>query len=161
VHGCRAAVDRMRPRGHGHIVNIASVLAVRPPAGFAVYSAAKAGVLALSASLRRELRGDGIHVTAVLPYLLDTAGAAGLRPRLVPPLRPDHVADAVPGALRRPCPQVFVPRAGRLLTYAALLPARLQDAADTLFRTDHIALGADTASRAPSETELRKQVTAR
>lgn len=128
VHGWRAAVDGTRPQGRGHIVNIASVPAVNPFAGFAL-------------------------------YMVESAAAACLRPRLVPTLSPDQVADAVSRVLPRPRPQVFVPRSGRPPTYAALLPARLQDAVDSLLRTDHIALKAYTVARTTYESEPRKRVT--
>ncbi|MFF4801348.1 SDR family oxidoreductase [Streptomyces sp. NPDC001351] len=160
VHGCRAAALRMRPQGGGHIVNIASVLAVKPLPGFAAYSATKAGVLALSRSLHRELRVDGIHVTAILPYMVHTTAAAGIRPRFVPALRPEQVADAVAGVLQRPRrPQVFVPRAARLLSLTALLPHRVGDMIDALLGTDAIAQDADAAVRGPYETELRERGT--
>ncbi|GAA2470357.1 SDR family NAD(P)-dependent oxidoreductase [Streptomyces longisporus] len=155
VQGCRAAALRMHPQGGGHIVNIASVLAVKPLPGFAAYSATKAGVLALSRSLHRELRVDGIHVTAVLPYMVHTAAAAGIRPRVLPALRPQQVADAVAGVLQRPRPQVFVPRAARLLSLTALLPQWADGMIDALLGTDAIARDADAALRGPYETELR------
>ncbi|MFI7405265.1 SDR family NAD(P)-dependent oxidoreductase [Streptomyces sp. NPDC049541] len=147
------------PRGGGHIVNIASVLAVKPLPGFAAYSATKAGVLALSRSLHRELRVDGIHVTAILPYMVQTAAAAGIRPRVLPALRPEQVADAVAGALRRPRPQVFVPSAARLLSLTALLPRWADDMIDALLGTDAIARDADAAVRGPYENELRDRGT--
>lgn len=159
VHGCRAAALRMRPQGGGHIVNIASVLAVKPLPGFAAYSATKAGVLALSRSLHRELRVDGIHVTAILPYMVHTAAAAGVRPRVLPALRPEQVADAVAGVLRRPRPQVFVPSAARLLSLTALLPQWADDMIDALLGTDAVARDADAAVRGPYETELRDRGT--
>ncbi|NUQ99293.1 MAG: SDR family NAD(P)-dependent oxidoreductase [Streptomyces sp.] len=159
VHGCRAAALRMRPQGGGHIVNIASVLAVKPLPGFAAYSATKAGVLALSRSLHRELRVDGIHVTAILPYMVHTAAAAGIRPRVLPALGPEQVADAVAGVLHRPRPQVFVPRAARLLSLTALLPQWAEDMVDALLGTDAIARDADAAARGPYETELRDRGT--
>lgn len=96
VHGCQAAARSMCSHRRGHIVNIASVLAVKPLPGVAVYSATKAGVVALGESLRRELRGHGIHITTVLPYMVNTPAAAGIRPRVLPvPLRTS--ASAVPG----------------------------------------------------------------
>src|SRR5436190_547454 len=52
IHGTREAVTRMRPRGHGHIVNVASVVARAPGPGAATYAATKAGVLAFSAAVR-------------------------------------------------------------------------------------------------------------
>ncbi|OLZ71690.1 hypothetical protein AV521_11595 [Streptomyces sp. IMTB 2501] len=161
MHGCRAALARMRPRHRGHIVNIASLVAVKPLAGLAAYSATKAGVLALSDGLRRELRGRDIHITTVLPYMADTPAAAGLRPRLLPALRPEHVADAVAQVIRHPRPRVFVPRAGRLLSWMTLAPQWAQDLADRLLKVDEIALRADSTARSRYDAELHRRAGAR
>ncbi|MEU8975124.1 SDR family NAD(P)-dependent oxidoreductase [Streptomyces monashensis] len=157
VHGSRAAVGLMRRQRHGHLVNIASVLAVRPLAGFAVYSATKAGVLAFSDSMRRELRRDGIKVTTILPYMATTPMAAGIQPRILPATTPQRVADAVAQALRRPRPHVYVPRICRLLPWGNMLPPWARDLTDNLLGLDHIGLDVDIAARAPYDAMLRKR----
>jgi NAD(P)-dependent dehydrogenase (short-subunit alcohol dehydrogenase family) len=67
---CRAAVPRMKERGWGRIVNIASESArlpiVPPRAGYA-YAAAKAGLLGFSRVLATELAPFGITVNVVAP----------------------------------------------------------------------------------------------
>lgn len=70
---CRAALPGMVARRRGHVVNIASDLARRPLANMAVYVAAKQGVLGFSQSLLREVKGQGIKVSAILPGIVDTA----------------------------------------------------------------------------------------
>ncbi|WP_145202415.1 SDR family NAD(P)-dependent oxidoreductase [Sphingobium sp. B2] len=62
----------MRARGHGQIVNIGSVLGAIPYPWFAAYSSSKAGLAALSQSLRRELAGSGVAVTHVSPRAAKT-----------------------------------------------------------------------------------------
>lgn len=62
-----AVVPGMTARGHGTIVNIASVLALAPERASGTYSGTKAYMLNLSQSLQRELAGTGVHVQAVLP----------------------------------------------------------------------------------------------
>lgn len=57
----------MRARGSGQIVNIGSVLGAIPYPWFAAYSSSKAGLAALSQSLRRELAGSGVSVTHISP----------------------------------------------------------------------------------------------
>ena len=72
---CREAVGAMR-RGKtgGRIVNVAARQALEPRTGakMSAYTAAKAGVAALSAALGEELAGEGILVNAVLPSIMDT-----------------------------------------------------------------------------------------
>jgi len=73
----RQAVSYMRPRGHGHIVNIASTASKRAWPNASAYHATKWGLLGLSHALHAELRPLGIKVTAVIaggmktPFLLD------------------------------------------------------------------------------------------
>ena len=58
----------MIARGHGHIVNIASVAGLVPaPAGHTLYGASKAFVIKFSEALAHEVRPTGVHVTAVCP----------------------------------------------------------------------------------------------
>ena len=57
----------MRTRGRGKILLVASLLAYQGVQNFAVYSAAKAYVLRLGEALHRELKRDGITVTALCP----------------------------------------------------------------------------------------------
>ena len=74
VHMSQAAGRWMRRNGSvGSIVNIASVSAVRPSPGTAVYGAAKAGLLGLTRSLAAEW-GPQIRVNAIVVGLVDTEG---------------------------------------------------------------------------------------
>jgi short-subunit dehydrogenase len=74
VHGSRAAVEAMRQRG-GHLLNIASISALGPVPGMAVYAATKAAVLNFSTSLQGELdlARLPIRVHALCPDAADTA----------------------------------------------------------------------------------------
>ena len=63
----RAVLPRMRERGGGAIVNVASIQATLTQAGAFPYAAAKAGVLGLTTSLALEEGPFGIRVNAVSP----------------------------------------------------------------------------------------------
>src|SRR5213082_3640324 len=65
----------MRTRGRGKILLVASLLAYQGVQNFAIYSAAKAYVLRLGEALHRELKRDGITVTALCPGMSDTGFA--------------------------------------------------------------------------------------
>ncbi|HEX7887509.1 MAG TPA: SDR family oxidoreductase [Phenylobacterium sp.] len=62
-----AAVAGFTQRGHGKIVNVASVVGLLPVLKNTVYGATKAYVLYLSESLNDELAGSGVTIQAVLP----------------------------------------------------------------------------------------------
>ena len=69
---CRAVVPHMRERGAGRIVNIASVAGKEGNANAGPYSAAKAGVIALTKSLGKELATSGVLVNCITPAMADT-----------------------------------------------------------------------------------------
>ena len=62
----------MKPRGHGHIVNVASMAGVVPTPGASTYSATKHAVVGLTESVAWELRGTGVDISYVLPVLVNT-----------------------------------------------------------------------------------------
>lgn len=62
-----AAVPGFVARGHGTIINIASIVAIAPELLNGVYGGSKAFVLAFTQSLVHELAGRGIRIQAVLP----------------------------------------------------------------------------------------------
>ncbi|MGH9100597.1 MAG: SDR family NAD(P)-dependent oxidoreductase, partial [Acidimicrobiales bacterium] len=97
----RMVLPSMIATGWGRIANISSMMAVTGSPGFAVYSAAKAGLLSFSEAIERELRHlHGIRVTAVLPPSVKTQSfedakrhePSMMRWGLVPPVSVQQVA---------------------------------------------------------------------
>ena len=73
VRGCRALIPLLRDTARdGRIVNVASFAGIAAAPGMAAYNVAKAGVIALSESLRAELADTGIGVTVVCPAFFQT-----------------------------------------------------------------------------------------
>lgn len=72
-YGCKAVVPTMVAQGYGRIVNVASVAGKEGNPNAAAYSAAKAGVIALTKSLGKELAGHDIAVNCVTPAAARTA----------------------------------------------------------------------------------------
>ena len=77
----------MRTRGRGKILLVASLLAYQGVQNFAVYAAAKAYVLRLGEALHRELKSDGITVTALCPGMSDTGFATAAQQKITPALK--------------------------------------------------------------------------
>jgi 3-oxoacyl-[acyl-carrier protein] reductase len=77
-HGCQVVLPTMISQRAGRIVNVSSLSALLAPAGQANYAAAKAGVVALTQSLAKEVARIGITVNAVCPGFVETEALAHL-----------------------------------------------------------------------------------
>lgn len=77
-HTCHEAAKRMKSRGCGKIVIIASTAGQRGEAQYAHYAASKGAAIALTRSLASELGPDGINVNCVAPGWVMTDMTAGV-----------------------------------------------------------------------------------
>ena len=111
---CREAIKAMRKSGAGRIVNVAARVVEVPAAGMSAYSAAKAGVAALTRALAEEVRREGILVNAVLPSIIDTPANRAAMPGadLTRWPKPEELARAI----------LWLASPDNLLTSGALVP---------------------------------------
>jgi short-subunit dehydrogenase len=73
VNGVAAAYPRMRARGAGQIVNMASLAGLVPLPLLVPYATTKHAVVGLSTSLRAEAAGSGVRVSVICPAAVRTA----------------------------------------------------------------------------------------
>ncbi len=69
---CKVVVPHLMTRGSGRIVNIASIAGKEGNPNASHYSASKAGLIALTKSLGKELAGHGVLVNAITPAAAQT-----------------------------------------------------------------------------------------
>lgn len=75
---CREVVGEMRQQKWGRIINIASQLAIKGGTGLSHYSAAKAGIVALTKSLALEVASDNVLVNSIAPGPIETPLVQGI-----------------------------------------------------------------------------------
>ncbi|WP_127579505.1 SDR family NAD(P)-dependent oxidoreductase [Paenibacillus koleovorans] len=116
VRCTKAVLPHMRRAGRGQLVNVASIAGKIGSAKSTAYAASKHAVLGFTNSLRQELHGTGIVVTAVNPGPIDTpffqqADPSGEYVNNIKAfmLKPERVADAVVNAIDRRRTHVDLP----------------------------------------------------
>lgn len=72
VYGCQAAIPKMKERGRGYILNVASAAGLLAPPAMSAYNVTKAGVVSLSEGLFAEYKSAGIHVAVACPTFFRT-----------------------------------------------------------------------------------------
>lgn len=149
IHGTKRALESMVPLRRGVIVNLASMAGETPAPGLATYNASKFGALGFSLATRAEFAPAGIDVVAILPAFVNTeltAGTAGTKG--IRNVDPEHVAEAIIGAVRQPRAKVYVPRsAGAIVQVGQLMPEPVQRVLVRLFGADRVMLDFDREAR--------------
>ncbi|WP_218040209.1 SDR family oxidoreductase [Actinomadura sp. WMMB 499] len=155
--GTKLALDRMLPRGRGHVINVASLAGILYTPGLALYNASKAAVVAFTEATRLEVRDRGVHVGAVLPSFTNTELVAGTAsPNGMRNCEPEDIAAAVVELIGRPRPQVVVPKKlGTQTRLGALFPDRVRRAVSRRYGLDRIFLEYDPAARKGYDARIR------
>ncbi|MEI7545902.1 MAG: SDR family oxidoreductase [Mycobacteriaceae bacterium] len=157
LRGTKLVLPGMIDRRSGHIVNVASYLGMVPAAGLASYCATKHAVVGFSESVRDEVAGTGVTVTAVLPSAVRTDLVSGVKlGGLLPTVDPEDIADAIVESCRTRPAIVAVP--GWMRSYeaaAALTPDRLLGAIRGRLTRDRVLRTLDSKARAGYDERIR------
>ena len=146
--GIQLAIERMRPRGSGHIVNLASQAGKTALPGIATYSGTKHAVVGISEATRAELRGSGVEVHCVMPTVVNTDLTAGLSQKLIPKVEAEDVANEIVDALELGRFDVYVPRSNAIISrIGPLLPRRVSEAIGRLMKADKLMFEVDHGAR--------------
>ncbi len=161
LHGSKEGIRRMKPRGTGHIVNVASIAGKFGAPGGATYSACKFGVVGLSEALRGELHGTGLEVHVVMPAFVNTELAAGTTElKGVKRSSPEDVAEAIVDALKLGRFEVYVPKSlSGLVRSSALTPRAFGEWLGRKMNGSAL-LSADKGARAAYEERAAKSAPA-
>ncbi len=148
ITGMQLAIERMRPRNSGHIVNLASQAGKGGFPGIATYSGTKHAVVGISEAVRAELRETGIEIACVMPTVVNTELTSGVGQKMIRPVEASDVADEIVDALEVPRFDVWVPRQnGALFKIVALLPRTWREALGRFMKVDKLMTEVDHTAR--------------
>jgi short-subunit dehydrogenase len=117
IQAARAVLPHMLERRSGHIINMSSMAGLIPVPTYTVYTATKYAVRGFSDALRREVKPEGIRVSALYPGGVVTeftqkAGRKRVSASTTPgalALSPEQVAQAVLSLLKYPRRSLILP----------------------------------------------------
>ena len=148
ITGTQLAIKRLRPRGSGYIINIASQAGKSGLPGIATYSGTKHAVVGISEAVRAELRDTGVEVLCVMPTVVNTELTSGVGQKWVKPVEASDVAEEIVAAMEVPRFDVFVPRAnGALYKILAPLPRSWREALGRAMKVDKLMTEVDHGAR--------------
>jgi NADP-dependent 3-hydroxy acid dehydrogenase YdfG len=161
IFGTKLALERMIPRGSGHIVNIASQAGKAGLPGGATYCATKHAVVGLSEAVRLENIDKGIEVSCVMPAVVNTELGSGLTDtRGVKKLEPEEVADAIVEAIETNRFDVWVPKSSAGISVILnLVPRSGREAIARFMKADKVLAEVDEQERADYEDRAAKSTT--
>ncbi|MGV8871253.1 MAG: SDR family oxidoreductase [Rhodococcus sp. (in: high G+C Gram-positive bacteria)] len=158
ITGSKLAARRMLARGHGHVINIASLAGETYSPGLATYCASKFAVVGFTDAIRLEHRGTGVDFSMVLPSFVNTEltagtdGAPGFKKA-----EPSDIAEAIIALIQKPRPRVRVSKLfGAAVAGQKFLPRPVAEALGRRLGADHVFLGSlDSDARRAYEERAR------
>src|SRR3954469_8058582 len=156
IAGTQLAIERMRPRRSGHVVNIASSAGKAGVPGIATYSGTKHFVVGFTEAVRAEHSDDGIDFSYVMPITVNTQLIEGLKDqRGVKRVEPEDVAAEIVDALETGKVDVYVPKQLRAsVMMGGILPRKAREAVGRLMGVDKLMTEVDPQARKAYEERV-------
>ncbi len=139
ILGTKLAVQRMVPRGSGHVINVASLAGEGSIPGAATYCASKHAVVGFTDTARLEYRKTGVKFSIVLPTFVNTelvagtSGAKGFKNA-----EAADIADAIVKLVAHPKPRVRVTKvAGAVVVSAKFMPRPVAEGINRMLGGEH------------------------
>jgi short-subunit dehydrogenase len=163
IVGTQLAIQRMRARRSGHVVNIASSAGKAGVPGIATYSGTKHFVVGFTEAVRAEVAEDGIDLSYVMPITVNTQLIEGLQDqRGVKRVEPEDVAREIVEALETGKVDVYVPKQLRAsVVFGTLLPRRAREALGRFMGIDKVMTEVDAGERRAYEERVASSEPAR
>lgn len=138
INGVKTFLPRFLDRGHGHVINVASMAAFAPAPDLATYCATKHAVRAYTHSCALDHRHTAVHFTLACPSAVETPMLQSMRKKRAgavvfteTPMPPERFAAAIIEAIRSPKREVLVPSGrGRVIRLLGLFPGLISRGMD-------------------------------
>lgn len=128
VIGMHLVLPMMIAQNDGHIVNIASMAGKFTLPGVATYTSTKFGVVALSRSVRNELRHTKVSISTILPSAVQTELLSGISTKGAPTYSPAFIAKEIVASYQHKQAEICVPRWASFTSVAEqILPESIFD----------------------------------
>ena len=162
LNGMQAVLPGMAQRGHGRVVNVASMAGMIPIPGMVTYNASKFAVVGASLAARQEYAGTGATVSAVLPSAVRTELASGAPlGKGMPTVDAEDVAVAILEVVRTKAARRSVPRwVAPAWEARAFVPERVQNLARRLIDDRRALTSIDADARAGYTDRVDRQARA-
>jgi NAD(P)-dependent dehydrogenase (short-subunit alcohol dehydrogenase family) len=156
IFGSKLALARFQARGHGHLVNVASIAGKGATPHLATYVATKHAVVGLTEALRLEFGPSGIDFSLVMPVGTNTELYSGLQQmRGIKTPEPEDVAEAIVEALQTGRFDVYVPkRMNALIRLTNLFPRNAAEAIGNRLGSNEVMQHPDHSARAAYEQRI-------
>lgn len=137
--GMKLVLPGMIARGQGHVINVASLAGKLALPYMATYAASKHAIVGLTASVRQELEGTGVTISAILPTAVHTRLAQGVPLDGLFTQQPEDVARVILKSYKTRAASLTVPeRLGGIVPLYGVLPQRLRDLIPKLFDANRL-----------------------